>query len=325
MHKLLTNIAGAAALLAATALPAVPVRAAYPDKPIQVFVGFPAGSAGDLLARTLAPRLAERLRQPVVVDNRTGAGSSIAAEVVARAPADGYTLLLSTSANVINQSVSRGLKFDFARDLAPVMLVGENPVVLVGVSTTASRSLAALILRAKALPDRMTYASSGNGTFTHLYGELFNLTAGVKITHVPYRGSVPATTDLLAGVVDMSFTPVTPVLQHIKSGRLKAYAVIGKSRMAALPDVPTFAEAGIAGFDSALWFGLSAPAGTPPAVIERLDMELRQVLKLPEVKSQLDAQGIAIVGDGPVKFRQLIARENTQWARIVRAADIKAE
>ncbi len=303
----------------------VPAWAAYPDKPVRILVGFPAGSTGDLLARSVGQKLAERLGQPVVVENRTGAGSSLAAEAVARSPADGHVLLLSTSANVINQSVSKNLKFDFTRDLTPVMLIGENPVVLLSVASTAPRSVAALITRAKALPDRMTYASSGNGTFTHLYGELFKLTADVKIVHIPYRGSVPAMTDLLSGVVDLSFTPVTPVLAHIKSGRLKALAVIGKARMAALPDVPTFAEAGISGFDSSLWFGLSAPAGTPPAVIERLNSDLLAVLKMPDVKSQLDAQGIAIVGDGPVKFRQLITRENLQWARIVKAADIKAE
>jgi len=302
-----------------------PAWAAYPDKPVKILVGFPAGSTGDLLARSVGQKLAERLGQPVVVENRTGAGSSLAAEAVAKSLADGHVLLLSTSANVINQSISRNLKFDFMRDLTPVMLIGENPVVLLSAASTAPRSVAALIARAKALPDRMTYASSGNGTFTHLYGELFKLTAGVKIIHVPYRGSVPAMTDLLASVVDLSFTPVTPVQAHIKSGRLKALAVIGKARMATLPDVPTFAEAGIPGFDSSLWFGLSAPTGTPPAIIERLNNELQMVLKMPEVKSQLDAQGIAIVGDGPAKFRQLIMRENLQWARIVKAADIKAE
>jgi tripartite-type tricarboxylate transporter receptor subunit TctC len=321
--KIIASLWVGAALLASAAT--APAWAAYPDKAVSILVGFPPGSTGDVVARTIGQKLSERLGQPVVVENRTGAGSSIAAETVARSPADGHVLLLSTSANVINQSVSPNLKFDFMRDLAPVMLVGENPVVLVGVAATAPRSVAAVVTRAKALPDRMTYASSGNGTFTHLYGELFKQTTGVQITHVPYRGSVPAMTDLLAGFVDLAFTPVTPALPHIKSGRLKALAVIGKTRMPALPDVPTFGEAGIAGFESALWFGLSAPAGTPAAVIERLNTELQQVLKLPDVKAQLDAQGITIVGDGPSKFQQLIAREHDQWARIVKAAGIKAE
>jgi tripartite-type tricarboxylate transporter receptor subunit TctC len=321
--RAIMKLAAAALVLALAATR--PAWAAYPDKPVKVVVGFPAGSTGDLLARTIGQKLSERWGQQVLVENRTGAGSSLAAEAVVRSPADGYTLLLSTSANVINQSVSSNLKFDFLRDLTPVMLLGENPVVLVGVAATAPGSMSSLIAQAKAAPDRMTYASSGNGTFTHLYGELFKLTAGIRINHVPYRGSVPALTDLLAGVVDLSFTPVTPVMAHIKSGRLRALAVIGKGRMAALPDVPTFAEVGVPGFESALWFGLNAPAGTPPAIIEQLNAELRAVLKMPDVAAQLDTQGIHVVGDGPVVFGQLIQREREQWARIVKAADIKAE
>lgn len=302
-----------------------PAGAAYPDKPVRILVGFPPGSTADLIARIVGPKLSEGLRQPVVVENRTGAGSSIAAEAVARAAPDGYTLLLSTSANVINQSVSPNLKFDFMRDLVPVMLIGENPVVLVGVAASAPRSVAALVARAKAEPDRMTYASSGNGTFTHLYGELFTRTAEVRIRHVPYRGSVPAITDVLAGNVDLSFTPATPVMPHIKSGRLTALAVIGKSRMAVLPDVPTFAEAGIPGFDSALWFGLNAPAGTPPEVIERLGSELRRVLAIADVKAQLEAQGIGIAAEGPAEFHKLAVREHAQWAEIVKSANIKPD
>jgi tripartite-type tricarboxylate transporter receptor subunit TctC len=322
-HIRIRNVLVGAAVLACAAT--LPAWAAYPDKPVRILVGFPPGSTADLMARIIGPRLGDGLRQPVIVENRTGAGSSIAAEAVARSPADGYTLLLSTTANVINQSVSRNLKFDFMRDLTPVMLIGENPVVLVGAAATAPQSVAALVTRAKAGPDKMTYASSGNGTFTHLYGELFNRTAGVKISHVPYRGSVPAITDVLSGVVDLSFTPATPVIAHVKSGRLKALAVIGKTRMAALPDVPTFAESGIPRFDSALWFGLSAPAGTSPEVIETLNSELRRVLGMAEVKSQLEGQGIDIIGEGPARFHELAAREHTQWAEIVKAADIKAE
>jgi len=302
-----------------------PAWAAYPDKPLRILVGFPAGSTGDVLARGIGQKLGDAFGQPVVVENRTGAGSNIATETVARSPADGYTLLLSTSANVINQSVSRNLKFDFMQDLMPVMLIGENPIALVGVAATAPRTVEGVVTRAKAIPDRMTYASSGNGTFTHLYGELFKQSTGVRITHVPYRGSVPAMTDLLAGLVDLAFTPVTPVMQHIKSGRLKALAVTGKTRMAALPDVPTFAEAGIPGFESALWFGLNAPAGTPAAVIERLNAAVRQALKQPDLKAQLDAQGITVIADGPARFQQLIVRESAQWAAIVKAADIKAD
>ena len=313
-------------ILTALALAApLPARAAFPDKPLKIIVGFPPGSTGDVLARTVGQKLGERIGQPVVVENRTGAGSNIATEAVARASADGYTLLLSTSANVINQSVTPTLKVDFLRDLVPVTLIGENPVVLIGLAATAPQTLAALVTRAKAVPDKLTYASSGNGTFTHLSGEFFKQSAGVRITHIPYRGSGPSTTDLLAGVVDLAFSPATPVVPLIKSGQLRALAIIGKERMAALPDVPTFTEAGIAGLDSALWFGLNAPAGTPEAVIQRLNADLQQVLKVPELKAQLDAQGITVIGDGPARFQQLIARELVQWARVVKDANIKSD
>ena len=302
-----------------------PARAAYPDKPIKILVGFPPGSTGDFIARALAPRLGESLGQAVIVENRSGAGSTIAAEAVARAPADGYTLLLSTTANVINQSVSSTLRFDFMRDLVPVVLIAENPVLLVAPAASPYHNVAALIAAAKAAPGKISYASSGNGTFTHLYGELFNQSAGIKLNHVPYRGSTPAITDVLSGQVDLSFTPATPVLGQIKGGRLKALAVIGKSRMAALPDVPTFAEAKIPGFDLALWFGLHAPAGTPPAVIDKLGSQLARLLEVADVKGLLAAQSIDVVGEDAAGFAQQISRENTQWARIAKTADIKAD
>jgi len=302
-----------------------PAHAAYPDKPIRIVVGFPPGSTGDFIARALAPRLGESLGQAVVVENRTGAGSSIAAEAVARSPADGYTLLLSTTANVINQSVSSNLKFDFMHDLVPVILIAENPVLLVAPAASPYHNVAALVAAARAAPGKLSYASSGNGTFTHLYGELFNQSAGIKLNHVPYRGSTQAITDVLSGQVELSFTPATPVLGQINGGRLKALAVIGKQRMAALPDVPTFGEAKIPGFDLALWFGLHAPAGTPPAVIDKLSSQLARLLKSADVQALLAAQSIDVVGEAPAKFAQRISRENVQWARIVKTADIKAD
>lgn len=302
-----------------------PVHAAYPDKPIRIVVGFPPGSTGDFIARALAPRLGESLGQAVIVENRTGAGSSIAAESVARSPADGYTLLLSTTANVINQNVSSNLKFDFMRDLVPVILIAENPVLLIAPAASPYNNVAALVAAAKAAPGKLTYASSGNGTFTRLYGELFNQSAGIKLNHVPYRGSTQAITDVLSGQVELSFTPATPVLGQIAGGRLKALAVIGKKRMAALPDVPTFSEAKIPGFDLSLWFGLHAPAGTPPAVIDKLSSQLARLLKSADVKGVLAAQSIDVVGDAPTKFAEQINRENAQWARIAKTADIKAD
>jgi tripartite-type tricarboxylate transporter receptor subunit TctC len=301
-------------------------HAAYPEKPVRILVGFPAGSTADLLARALAIKLADQTSQPFIIDNKPGAGSSIAAEAVARAPADGYTLLLSTTAHVINPSLSNNLKFDFTKDLMPVMLLAENPVVLIAPGNATASSVKEVVAAAKAAPGKMTFASSGNGTFTHLYGELFNELAGIKLTHVPYKGSTQAMTDVITGDVDLSFTPSTPVLGQIKAGKLKALALIGRRRMAALPNVPTFAEAGIAGFDSALWFGLSAPAGTPRPVVDKLAADLQRVLALPDVKAQLEGQGIDVAAAaGPAPFGALITRELAQWAKVVKTAGVKVE
>ena len=313
------------AIALALTLCSAAASAAWPDKPVKIIVGFPPGTTGDLIARALAPKLSQSLGQPVVVENRTGAGSSVAAEAVARSAPDGYTLLLSTTANVINQSVSPNLKFDFTKDLAPVMLLAENPVLLVVPANSPANNLQGLIAAAKAAPGKLNFASSGNGTFTHLYGELFNQVAGVKLTHVPYRGSSQAITDVLSGVVDASFAPSTPVLSNVKAGKLKALAVIGRERMPALPEVPTFEEGKIPGFDSALWFGLNVPSGTPANVVEMLGMQLRRALDAPDVKSQFIAQGIQVIADGPQKFGEQVARENAQWARLVKAANIQGE
>jgi tripartite-type tricarboxylate transporter receptor subunit TctC len=312
--------------LAASLLSLGSAHAAYPEKPVRIVVGFPAGSTADLLARALAIKLADQTGQPFIIDNKPGAGSSIAAEMVARAPADGYTLLLSTTANVINPSLSNNLKFDFIKDLMPVMLLAENPVVLIAPGNAATSSVKEVVAAAKASPGKMTFASSGNGTFTHLYGELFNELAGIKLTHVPYKGSTQAMTDVMAGNVDLSFTPSTPVLGQIKAGKLKALALIGRQRMAALPSVPTFAEAGIAGFDSALWFGLNAPAGTPRPIIDKLVADLQRALALPDVKAQLEGQGIDVTAAaGPGPFGELITRELAQWTKVVKTAGVKAE
>lgn len=313
--------AAACALLAAFSC----AHAAFPDQPVKVLVGFPPGSTADLLARAIAPKLSAQLGQPVIVDNRAGAGSSIAAEAVANARPDGHTLLVSTTANVINPALSSTLKFDFARDLVPVTLLAENPVLLIAPGNSPSGTVAALVAAARANPGKMTFASSGNGTFTHLYGELFNQLAGIKLTHVPYKGSTQAMTDVMAGVVDMSFTPSTPVLGQVKSGKLKALALIGRQRMAALPEVPTFAEAGITGFDSALWFGLNAPAGTPKPVIDRLAAEVQKAMAAPDVQPQLAQQGIDASVGGPAQFADLTAKEMKQWARVVKAANVKID
>jgi tripartite-type tricarboxylate transporter receptor subunit TctC len=299
--------------------------AAYPERPIRIIVGFPPGTAGDVIARILSPKLAELNKQTVLVENRPGAGSNIAAEAVARSPADGYTLLISTTANVINAAVSPALKFDFTRDLVPVMMIAENPVLLVASPNFPGASVADLVGAAKSAPARFAFASSGNGTFTHLYGELFGQTEGIRLTHVPYKGSSQALTDVMSNVVDLAFMPSTPVIAQANAGKVKPLAVIGKRRLPALPNVPTFTEAGVPGMETALWFGLHAPAGTPRPIIDKLAADLRTVLSMADVKSQLAAQSIDLVGAGPAEFGEQIARESAQWAKVVKAAGVKAD
>jgi tripartite-type tricarboxylate transporter receptor subunit TctC len=300
-------------------------QAGYPNKPVRVVIGFPAGTTGDVVMRILAPLLGDLMGQPVIVENRPGAGSSIAAEAIARSRPDGYTLLLSTTANVINPSLYPGLSFDFLRDLTPVTMLGEAPALLVGHPSLNAKTLPELVALAKARPDSMSFASSGNGTFTHLYGELFNQTQGVRLTHIPYKGSSQALTDLLAGRVSLLFTPASTVMAHVKAGTLKAYGLIGRQRLAALPDVPSFAEVGIADFDSALWFGLNAPAGTPVDIVERLGKDLATVLARPDVRAQLSAQSFNTLPGGVASFADLLSKETGKWSRIVKAANIKPD
>jgi tripartite-type tricarboxylate transporter receptor subunit TctC len=311
------------ALLALAAPASIFAQAAFPDRPVKIVVGFPPGSTADLIARLIAPKMGEGLGQPVVVENRPGAGSSIAAESVARAPADGSTLLLSTIANTINPSLVK-LGFDFSKDLAPIAMLAEAPALLVA-HPSAPHTVKDLVAAAKARPGEILYGSSGNGTVTHLYGELFNLAAGVKLAHVPYKGSSQAVTDLLAGRIQVLFTPASTVIPHVKARTLNALGAIGGKRIPALPDVPTLAESGIAGFDAALWFGLNAPAATPAATLERLNREAVRALSVPEVRAQLAAQSIESVPGSREAFGAFILKDTEKWARVVRTAGITAE
>jgi tripartite-type tricarboxylate transporter receptor subunit TctC len=298
-------------------------QAGWPSKPVRIVVGFPPGTTGDILARIAAPRMSESLGEPVLVENRPGAGSSIAAEAVAKSAPDGYTLLLSTIANAINPSLYK-LGFDFSRDLAAVALLADVAGLLAA-HPSAPPTVQALISAAKASPGRISYASSGNGTVTHLWGEMLNGSGGIKLVHVPYKGSSQAVTDLLGGNVALLFTPASTVIPHVAAGKLAALAVIGRRRLAALPDVPTMTELGVAGFESGLWFGLNAPAGTPAPVIERLNAEARRAFGLAEVKAQLAAQGIDAVPGSPEAFAAFIRQETDKWARVVRESGAKAD
>jgi tripartite-type tricarboxylate transporter receptor subunit TctC len=294
------------------------------DKPIRLMIGFPPGTTADLIARLMAPKMAEGLGQQVIVENRPGAGSSIAAEGVARAPADGGMLLVSTIANTINPALYK-LGFDFARDLAPVALLAEAPGLLVAGTDFPAATPRELIAAAKAAPGTILYGSSGNGTVTHLYGELFNLGAGTKLGHVPYKGSSQAVTDLLAARIQLLFSPTSTVVPYVRAGKMKALGVIGQKRIAALPDVPTLAESGVAGFESGLWFGMNAPGATPRAAIERLNREAARVLALPEIRALLAAQSIEAAAGTPEQFGELIRGDIAKWSRVVNAAGIKAD
>ena len=313
----------AAAISLVCALAQAHTQPSWPAKPVRLLVGFPPGTTGDILARVAAPKVGEALGQPVVVENRPGAGSSIAAEAVAKAEADGHTLLLSTIANTINPALYK-LNFDFGRDLAAVALLAEAPGLLVA-HPSAPPTLQALIAAAKADPGRIPFASSGNGTVTHLWGELLNASAGIKLAHVPYKGSSQAVTDLLAGTVPLLFTPASTVIPQVTAGKLKALGVIGRQRLGALPEVPTFAEQGIAGFDAGLWFGLNVPAGTPAAVIARLNAEFQRALALPEVRAQLARQSIETIAGSPEMFAAFLRGETAKWDRIVKEAGIRID
>jgi tripartite-type tricarboxylate transporter receptor subunit TctC len=314
-----------AAIVGACASAGSWAQGAYPNKPVKLVVGFPPGSAADIVARIVAARMGEGLGQPVVVENRPGAGSNIAAEAVVRAPADGYTLLLGTIANTINSSLSKNLSFDFARDLAPVATLASVPNLLVVHPSLGVRSVQELIAAAKANPGGILYGSSGNGTGPHLSGELFNLMTGVKLVHVPYKGSPQAMTDLLAGRVQLMFAPASTALPHIKAGTLRALASSGAQRTGVAPDLPTIAESGLPGFDTSLWFGLLAPATTPRAIAERLNREAVRVLAETELRNQFAAQGIDPLGGTPEQFAATIREETAKWARVVQVSGARID
>lgn len=298
-------------------------QVSFPERPVRIIVGFPAGSTADIVARLVAGEMSGPLGQRVVVENRSGAGSAIAAEAVLRAGADGHTLLLSTIANTILGNVVK-LSFDFQKDFVPVGVLAETPGLLAA-HPTAPHSIRELIAAAKANPGNIDYASAGTGTVTHLWGELFQLVTGVKLTHVPYKGSGQAQVDLVAGRIKLLFTPAATVVPHIKAGRLIALGSIGRTQMSVLPGVPRLVDAGFPGFESGLWFGLNAPAATPRAAIERLNQACSKALASPEVLKRFAEQNIQALGGTSETFGTLIGQESEKWARVVKNAGIKTE
>jgi len=301
-------------------------QANYPSRPIRMVVAFAPGGIADFAARSVSGRLAEALGVPVVVENRAGAGGVIGAELVAKSAPDGYTVLVTSISHTINPSVSRNMPFDTQRDFAPVMLIADAPNVLVLHPSVPASSLSELIELARKKPGELNYASSGVGTSTHLCGELFKAMTGVELQHVPYKGGGPAVTDLLGGQVQLMFATLPTVLEHVRAGKLRAIGVTSARRTSVAPEVPTLAEAGLAGFDVDNWHTLFAARGTPREIVERVNGELNKVLNQPDVKQQLLAQqGAEAWPSTPAEARAHVRAEVEKWGRIIRGAGIQLQ
>ncbi len=306
-------------------------QSVWPSKPVKIVVPFAPGGTTDILARVLAPELTKALGQQFVVDNRAGAGGNLGADIVAKSPADGYTLLMGTvGTHGINRALYPKLPYDPIKDFAPITLVAGVPNVMV-VNTEMARTnniqtVKDFIKLAKARPGQLNMASSGNGTSIHLAGELFKSQTGVFMTHIPYRGSGPALMDLAGGQMDVMFDNLPSAIQLIKSGKLKALAVTSAQRSAALPDVPTIEEAaGLKGFEATSWFGLLAPAGTPADIVNRLQQEVARALNTPAIKEKMLAQGAIPSGNTPAEFARLIESEHTKWAQVVKTSGARVD
>jgi tripartite-type tricarboxylate transporter receptor subunit TctC len=312
-------------ILALAALVAVPHARAgdFPSQPLRLNIGFPPGSAADITARLVGAHMSETLGQQVVIESRTGAGSNIAAEFVTRAGADGYTLYIGTSSNLTSLAINSNLRLDFAKDFAPVTPLTLLPLILAVNPSLGVSSMQEFVALAKSKPGELTYASVGVGTVPHLSTELFSKRTGIKLVHVPYQGSPPAVTDLLAGRVSMMLGVASTILPHVEAGRLKALAQSSSKRAHAAPNVPTMVEAGLPDFEAGVWFGLVAPAGTPRAVIDKLSAAANKALASDDVVAKLRAQGFEPMGGPPDEFAQFIARETVKWTAAAEAAGLR--
>jgi tripartite-type tricarboxylate transporter receptor subunit TctC len=312
------------AAAAAAALPAM-LRAAcaqtYPARPVHIIVGFPAGSATDIVARLIAQPLSERLHQPVVIENRPGAGSNVGTEAVVRATPDGYTLLLATVTNAINATLY-DLNFNFIHDIAPVAAVADSAYVMVVTPSFPAKTVAEFIAYAKANPGKIDMASFGNGTAPHVFGELFQMMAGINMVHVPYRSSPMP--DLLAGRMQVAFIPISLSIALIKTGKLRALGVTGAARSPMLPDVPPVAQS-VPGYEASGWYGIGAPKGAPAEVINALNANINAVVADPLNKARFPGLGLTALGGSPADFGRLIATDTEKWAKVVKFANIKPE
>jgi tripartite-type tricarboxylate transporter receptor subunit TctC len=312
--------------LAALGLWAITAAAAWPDKPLRIVVAFVPGGGTDVTARLLAPELSQRLGQPIVIDNRGGAGGTMGTDLVARAAPDGYTLLMGNIApNAINVSIYRSLPYDPERDLSPIALVAVTPNILVAHKDLPVTSVQDLLALARSRPGTLNYPSAGRGTSSHLAGELFDAMGGVSMVHVPYKGGGAAFADLLAGQVQVFFATMPAAMPFVQSGQLRALAVTSEKRSAALPELPTVSESGLPGYSATTWYGLYAPRGTPPGIVARLNHEVIEILKQPELRGKMIAQGLEPAGGTPEAFAAFIHKEIAKWGRVAKTAGIAPE
>ena len=296
----------------------------WPGKPIRYIVPFPPGAFNDTLARMLAADLPKSLGQPVIVENRPGGNTLIATEMAAKSPPDGYTLFGAALPFSVIQSLYK-TSFDVTKDFAPITLAGVTPNLLVANPGVPFNDVKGLIAHAKANPGKLNYASTGNGTSNHLSFELFKAMTGTQVTHVPYKGSAPAVTDLIAGQVQVMFDNTPNVLPHVKAGKLKALGVSSKTRSQFAPDVPSVDEAGVPGYDVTVWFGVLTVAGTPPDIVKRLNTEMVKILTSPEVKERISKSGVDVVAGTPEHFSGFLKAEVSRWAKVIQEANIKAD
>ena len=314
-------VTGYASLVAATLLFAAANACAqsYPSKQLRFVVPFPPGGPADILSRTIGQNLSESWGQQVVIDNRAGAGGNIGAEIVAKAPPDGYTMLMGfVGTHAINSSLYRSMPFDAVKDFEPVALVAMVTIILVVHPSVPVKTVKELIALANAKPGELSFGSPGNGTPQHLAGELFNTMTGVKMVHVPYKGAVPALTDLLGGRLSMIFSSMPPALPHLQSGKLRALGVTSSARSPAAPDVPTIAQSGLKGYEVINWYGVLVPAKTPKEIVGKLNGEVVGIMNLPAVKERLAAQGAETYTSTPEKFAEMIKSETEKWAKVVK-------
>lgn len=319
-------LGGALALAAAALLPSLAAAQSFPTKPIRIVVPFPPGGSTDLLARRIGEKLAAVWAQPVVVDNRAGAGGTLGADYVAKSAPDGYTLLMGvTGSNAIANALYPKLPYDVVKDFAPVSLVVSSPLVLVRNPSFAPKTVQELVAAAKAKPGSISYGSPGNGTSMHLTGEMFKLSTKVSMLHIPYRGSAGALSDLMGGQIDTMFGDFLVVWPQLEAGKLQPIAVTSKTRHKMLPNVPTIAESGYPGFEALSWQGLFAPAATPPAIVEQLNREVNKALASADIQEYFGSRGFTLGGSSATEFKAFVKVEADKWAKIVQASGAKPD